>query len=170
MKEVYRRKPAPPDWPRPDGIVIRDIDPATGLLAGPGCSGTVQEFFIAGTDPTQTCAPAAYSPPLDSIGGTRIDTAFGFPPVGSPPPRRAPVATPYPDTTRPRIPDSTVFTRPARPVPQYTPLPPRSSSRDTSLRPFGDTSRFRRDNTRPRRDTIRTRPDTTNPFRIPPAR
>ena len=32
MNEVYRRKPAPPDWPRPEGIVVREIDPATGLL------------------------------------------------------------------------------------------------------------------------------------------
>jgi penicillin-binding protein 1A len=170
MKEVYRRKPAPPDWPRPDGIVIRDIDPATGLLAGPGCSATVQEFFIAGTDPTQTCAPAAYGMPLDTLGGTRIDTSFGFPPVGSPPPRRAPVATPYPDTTRARIPDSTVFTRPARTTPSYTPAPPRPGPRDTSLRPFGDTTRLRRNNPRPPRDSTRPPPDTTNPFRIPPAR
>ena len=39
MNEVYRRKPAPPDWPRPDGIVMREIDPATGLLAKPVLSG-----------------------------------------------------------------------------------------------------------------------------------
>ena len=31
MNEVYRRKPAPPDWPRPEGIVVRQIDPV--LLA-----------------------------------------------------------------------------------------------------------------------------------------
>ncbi|CAN5171808.1 PBP1A family penicillin-binding protein [soil metagenome] len=158
MKEVYRRKPAPPDWPRPDGIVIRDIDPATGLLAGPGCSGVVQEFFIAGTDPMQACAPAVYTPPLDSLG-TRIDTSFGFPPIGSPPPRRAPSGGLYPDTTRPRIPDSTVFTRPTRVNPGsattagYTPVPARPFARDTN---------------RSRRDSSRARPDTTNPFRIPP--
>ncbi|MDQ2666171.1 MAG: PBP1A family penicillin-binding protein [Gemmatimonadota bacterium] len=165
MREVYRRKPAPPDWPRPDGIIMRDIDPATGLLAGPGCSGVVTEFFIAGTDPMQTCAPAAYMPPPDSLG-TRLDTSFGFPPVGSPPPRRAPAAVPYPDTTRPRVFDSTVFTRPTRvptTSPGYTPMPARPLGRDTT-RTTTDTSRFR---ARPRRDTARTRADTTNPFRIP---
>ncbi len=144
MREVYRRKPAPQDWPRPDGIVVRDIDPATGMLAGPGCAGSTQEFFIAGTDPTQTCIPTGYGAPLDSTGA-RIDTSFGFPPVGSPPPRRAPSAAPYPDTMRPRLPDSTVFSRPAR--------APRPVIRDT-LRPVPDTSRPSR--------------DTTNPFKIPP--
>jgi len=33
MREVYERKPAPPDWPRPFGIVSVVIDPATGLRA-----------------------------------------------------------------------------------------------------------------------------------------
>ena len=28
MTEVYRRKPAPPDWPRPEGIIARQIDKA----------------------------------------------------------------------------------------------------------------------------------------------
>jgi membrane carboxypeptidase/penicillin-binding protein len=37
MREVYERKPAPPDWPRPPGIIAVPIDPATGLRAGPGC-------------------------------------------------------------------------------------------------------------------------------------
>ena len=113
MREVYRRKPEPPDWPRPDGIVVRDIDPATGLLAGPGCSGSVSEFFIAGTDPTQTCTPTRPSAPPDTTGA-RIDTSFGFPPVAAPPPRRTPVTPTLQDTPRPRVPDSTVFSRPAR--------------------------------------------------------
>ncbi len=172
MKEVYRRKPAPPDWPRPDGIVIRDIDPMTGLLAGPGCSGTVQEYFVAGTDPIQACAPASNYPPLDSLG-TRIDTSFGFPPIGTPPPRRAPSGAIYSDTTRPRIPDSTVFTRPTRPNPStsttqgYPSVAARPFSRDSS-RFSADSMRSRRDMGRVRRDTTRARPDTTNPFRIPP--
>ncbi|MEO8623814.1 MAG: penicillin-binding transpeptidase domain-containing protein, partial [bacterium] len=138
MREVYRRKPAPPDWPRPDGIVIRDIDPATGLLAGPGCSGSVPEYYIAGTDPTQTCMPTGYGTPLDTTAASRIDTSFGFPPAGSTPIRRPP----SPDTTRPRIPDSTVFSRPTRvspgalitpgatPVPRpSTRIPPRDDTR-----------------------------------------
>ena len=55
MREVYRRKPAPPDWPRPDGIVIRDIDPVSGMLAGAGVRRCYRSISIAGTDPTQTC-------------------------------------------------------------------------------------------------------------------
>jgi penicillin-binding protein 1A len=113
MREVYRRKPEPPDWPRPDGIVVRDIDPATGLLAGPGCSGSVSEFFIAGTDPTRTCVSTRPAAPTDTTGA-RIDTSFGFPAVAAPPPRRTPVTPTPPDTSRPRVPDSTVFSRPAR--------------------------------------------------------
>ena len=57
MREVYERKPAPPDWPRPPGILAIPIDPATGLRAGLGClSDSIRtEFFIAGTEPTQEC-------------------------------------------------------------------------------------------------------------------
>ena len=159
MREVYRRKPAPQDWPRPDGIVVRDIDPVSGMLAGPGCGGSVQEFFIAGTDPTQTCAPTGYGAPVDSTGA-RIDTSFGFPPVGSPPPRRAPVATPYPDTTRPRMSDSTVFSRPTRVSPGAM-VTPGAAPIPRASRPSRDTLRFGPDTSRPARDT-------SNPFKIPP--
>jgi penicillin-binding protein 1A len=57
MREVYERKPAPPDWPRPPGVLAIPIDPATGLRAGLGCiSDSVRtEFFIAGTEPQQEC-------------------------------------------------------------------------------------------------------------------
>ncbi len=57
MREVYERKPAPPDWPRPPGIIAMPIDPATGLRAGPGCAGeSVRiEYFLAGTEPTAEC-------------------------------------------------------------------------------------------------------------------
>lgn len=57
MREVYERKPAPPDWPRPAGIVAIPIDPATGLRAGLGClSDSVRtEYFILGTEPQQEC-------------------------------------------------------------------------------------------------------------------
>jgi len=57
MKEVYERKPTPPDWPRPPGILQMAIDPATGLRAGPGCiSETIRnEFFIRGTEPLSEC-------------------------------------------------------------------------------------------------------------------
>src|SRR6476646_3522015 len=37
MTEVYRRQSAPPDWPRPQSIVTRDIDISSGLLQTPYC-------------------------------------------------------------------------------------------------------------------------------------
>jgi penicillin-binding protein 1A len=57
MREVYERKPTPPDWPRPLGILSVEIDPATGLRAGPGCwSDSVRvEYFIPGTEPQTEC-------------------------------------------------------------------------------------------------------------------
>jgi penicillin-binding protein 1A len=57
MREVYQRKPAPPDWPRPPGILAMTIDPATGLRAGPNCwSDSLRvEYFLIGTEPTMEC-------------------------------------------------------------------------------------------------------------------
>ena len=57
MTEVYRRKPAPPDWPRPEGIVSRDIDFTTDMLRNPYCpaADVMTEVYIAGTEPTQPC-------------------------------------------------------------------------------------------------------------------
>ncbi len=161
MREVYRRKPAPPDWPRPDGIVTREIDPVSGMLAGPGCGGAVAEYFIAGTDPTQTCVPTYGTP-----GYPSVDTTLGgYPPVyppGSAPPPRQPPPVPV-DTPRPRFNDTTVFSRPrsaspgAMVIPGATPIPRAS-------RPSRDTMRLTP------RDSIRPQRDTTNPFKIPPAR
>jgi penicillin-binding protein 1A len=162
MREVYRRKPAPPDWPRPDGIVIRDIDPVSGMLAGPGCGGTVSEFFIAGTDPTQTCVPTGYGTPGYPGDTTGLyPPVTGYPPGSAPPPRQPP---PVPvDTFRPRMSDTTVFSRPrtatpgAMVVPGATPIPRAS-------RPQRDTMRLTP------RDSIRPQRDSSNPFRIPPAK
>lgn len=57
MREVYSRKPSPPDWPRPVGIIALPIDPRTGLRAGPACmSDSVRvEFFLPGTEPVGEC-------------------------------------------------------------------------------------------------------------------
>ncbi len=140
MNEVYRRKPAPPDWPRPEGIVVREIDPATGLLAGPGCSGSVTEYFIVGTDPVQQCMPGY------GVPGTGYDSL-----TGQPYPSTAP--TPYP---------------PPAPLPRLStpadtmPFRSRSVQPRDSLRP-----RQRRDSLPARRDTLRVQPDTSNPFTIP---
>ncbi|HEX7121809.1 MAG TPA: PBP1A family penicillin-binding protein [Gemmatimonadaceae bacterium] len=56
MTEVYRRKPEPPDWPRPASIVAARVDSLTGLLATPFCADRAYtEYFLVGTEPTQTC-------------------------------------------------------------------------------------------------------------------
>lgn len=59
MTEVYRRKPQPPDWPRPDGVIVRQVDALTGRLANSSCtSAVVTEFFAQGTEPTTSCTDA----------------------------------------------------------------------------------------------------------------
>ena len=73
MSEVYRRKPAPPDWPRPLGIITRDIDVATGMLQTPYCPRDLirTEFYIPGTEPMQECNKhLGYGQPdyLDTLG------------------------------------------------------------------------------------------------------
>ena len=71
MTEVYRRKPAPPDWPRPEGITTREIDRTTGQLANPYCAPDVVaiEYFIIGTEPIQECtvhSPFNMTQPFDT--------------------------------------------------------------------------------------------------------
>ena len=167
MREVYRRKPPPPDWPRPEGIIMRDIDPATGMLAGPGCAGSAAEFFIAGTDPTATCYPTGYGMP-GVPGASGIDTSFGFSPIPSQPPR--PAASPSRDSLGTAIPFDTArrTTSPgAMVIPGSAPIP--RATRPRPRREPSDSLPARPDSIRPTRDTTRTRSDTANPFKIPPA-
>ena len=57
MTEVYQRKPAPPDWPRPEPIISREIDGTTGLLQNPFCPRELvyREFYLPGTEPIREC-------------------------------------------------------------------------------------------------------------------
>jgi len=48
------------EFRRPAGIITRDIDPETGMLATPGCTETKAEVFIDGTQPTMLCPLHAY--------------------------------------------------------------------------------------------------------------
>ncbi len=43
------------DWPVPEGLVERDIDLDTGLLAGEWCPLTAHSWFKVGTEPTEYC-------------------------------------------------------------------------------------------------------------------
>jgi penicillin-binding protein 1B len=44
------------DFHRPEGIVERQIDPESGMLATPYCPSTRSEVFVAGTEPTEVCS------------------------------------------------------------------------------------------------------------------
>jgi len=65
MREVYERKPAPPDWPRPPAITSRVVDNVTGLLYGPQCPAedAYTEHFLPGTEPTRECPRRASAVP-----------------------------------------------------------------------------------------------------------
>ena len=77
MIEVYRRKPEPPDWPRPAMIISRMVDSNSGLLASPMCADRAySEYFLPGTEPQLVCAGPAFP-------GTAADT--GKPKSGIPP-------------------------------------------------------------------------------------
>ena len=111
MTEIYRRKPAPPDWPKPLSIVTREIDISSGLLQTPYCPRNLvaSEFYISGTEPTRDCDKhLAYGTP----GYAPIDTFTTVPPSGGvqPPVRVTPptIQPGYePVPSRPRTP--TVF-------------------------------------------------------------
>jgi penicillin-binding protein 1A len=56
MIEVYRRKPEPPDWPRPAFVVPMSVDTATGLIATAACARRAHvEYFVRGTEPRRSC-------------------------------------------------------------------------------------------------------------------
>jgi len=92
MTEVYRRKPAPPDWPRPEGITTREIDRTTGQLANPYCpvDDRQMEYFIAGTEPIQECtvhSPFNMIQPFDTTvrpGSTTTRPGTPLPPGKTP--------------------------------------------------------------------------------------
>jgi penicillin-binding protein 1A len=58
MKKVHAKRPAT-EFPRPAGVVVARIDPATGLLAYPGQEDAVDEEFLEGTAPTDVSNPDA---------------------------------------------------------------------------------------------------------------
>ena len=102
MLEVYRRKPAPPDWPRPDGLVSKDIDRTTGMLRNPYCPTPVivTEWYLPGTEPIQECN-------VHSATNTTVGDTLRHVPVPAP----GPLATPS--------------RSPADAVPSKTPAAPR---------------------------------------------
>jgi penicillin-binding protein 1A len=118
MSEVYRRKPAPPDWPRPIGIITRDIDVSTGMLQTPYCPRDLirTEFYIPGTEPTLECSKHLGPDYLDTLGRAPAppDTFSRIP---------VPAPLPPPPPPSPTVFDTTQRLRP-RPPPPPPPPPP----------------------------------------------
>jgi penicillin-binding protein 1A len=86
MRDVYAgdqpELETPQPWPWPDGIVAHNVDAESGRLANEWCPhNVVREYFIAGTEPTESCSPyrgGLFGAPLRGIpidtGGVRRDT------------------------------------------------------------------------------------------------
>ncbi|MFN2565867.1 MAG: penicillin-binding protein 1A [Gemmatimonadaceae bacterium] len=154
MREVYRRRPAPSDWPMPAGIVERMIDRSTAMLATAYCPPELvaQEYFIIGTDPPSECP--AHGPYATMPGLPAVDTT-GVPP---PLPPLDTTTTPRRRTSRSSTSTAPPATAPGAVLPGAvlpgTAAPPRPSrgARDTTI--------FRR---QPARDSLRTPRDTAWP-------
>jgi penicillin-binding protein 1B len=58
MKQALALRPdlGGDSFPQPEGIVSADIDPTSGLLATDSCPTHHTEYFIEGTQPTESCA------------------------------------------------------------------------------------------------------------------
>jgi len=54
MKAALAGKPAV-DFTKPETVVAAVIDPTTGKLAAPDCPEKREEFFVAGSEPTEYC-------------------------------------------------------------------------------------------------------------------
>jgi penicillin-binding protein 1A len=93
MTEVYRRKPKPPDWPQPAGVVSVQLVAGTNLLHIPECVGAavVTELFIAGLEPLEVVHPGRLLRPARRQPGRLarrrlVGTPFDAP-ADAPPPR-----------------------------------------------------------------------------------
>jgi len=96
MMEVYRRKPAPPDWPRPESVILAEAC---------GSDGKHEEYFLSGTQGDDGCG--GLTSDIFHIPATATDSGVRPPNAV----RIAPGAAPHPkakgDTTNPfRIPDN----------------------------------------------------------------
>ena len=76
MKAAHEGHPVT-EFPRPGGIVVAHVDPATGLLAYPGQTDAVDEEFLEGTAPTEVAAVDAGAPDAGAApdAGTDDETA-----------------------------------------------------------------------------------------------
>ena len=136
MTEVYRRKPAPPDWPRPIGIITKSVDLLSNTQWAPDCPGVqATEVFIAGTEPTIPCnLMPGLLPDTSGFGGTPLsptnprDTMLMNTAPGGVAGRIMPGAASAPRASVPR--DTFVIQR--SPPAGTRPPAPNTPSRDTS--------------------------------------
>jgi penicillin-binding protein 1A len=71
MREyVNVRRPPAVDFVRPDGIIVVQIDPVTGLLARPGQPDAIDELFLPGTEPRQIAVATS------DAGSSALSTFF----------------------------------------------------------------------------------------------
>ena len=65
MRRVAQGRPAPPDWRAPSNVVVRQVDPSSGLLLASGCepfgAAPAEEVFLLGTEPRTVCPSAGFA-------------------------------------------------------------------------------------------------------------
>src|SRR5437879_690266 len=63
-RDVCDRRPVPMRWPRPDSLILKEVDVSNGTLATPFCPRELHRFewFYPGTEPTQLCP--VHTPPF----------------------------------------------------------------------------------------------------------
>ena len=101
MSEIYQRRQTPPDWPRPEDLVTREIDRTDGMLRNPFCpdSVVINEYYIEGTEPVAECNQHG---PFGIITDTAHPGAVAPPPLQPDPFRVTPRAAPVPAPSRPQ--------------------------------------------------------------------
>ena len=107
------RNPQP--FAPPPGIVQAVIDPTTGQLATPLCPKTADEYFIAGSQPTQYCQEHGGVQAAQSGGGSWLSRLFGKGGNAQPPAPSNPAARASgPNTSSPRLGQSAATSPPAQ--------------------------------------------------------
>jgi penicillin-binding protein 1B len=77
---------SPQPFEPPPGMVQEVVDPDTGQLATPLCPKTVDEYFIAGSEPTEYCQEHGGIQAAQSGGGSWLSRLFGKGGNANPPP------------------------------------------------------------------------------------
>ena len=68
MKRMEKQIPVR-DFPRPQGVVEKWIDPYTGRLASYYCPNAVRELYVKGSEPVRECSPSDHYLPMEYLVG-----------------------------------------------------------------------------------------------------